>query len=156
MYVWLFTHSCWKYVLLIQVRVTGYDFIGCGEAKNKKEAQGLAAQKFCEFLTSAGFVNPSALPKPPPTNSADVDSASHPHTPTTSLPHSPPVSVLQPQPAGPLIPPPPHPHTPPISHPHAPHPRTPPFSHPHSHIPQYTANVSGYTSFSESSHSDEG
>ena len=138
--------------------MTGYDFIGCGEAKNKKEAQGLAAQKFCEFLISAGFVNPSALPKPPPTNSADVDSASHPHTPTTSLPHSPPVSVLRPQPAGSLIPPPPHPHTPPISHPHAPHPRTPPFSHshPHSHVPQYTANVSGYTSFSESSHSDEG
>ncbi len=146
--------------------MTGYDFIGCGEAKSKKEAQGLAAQKFCEFLVSAGFVNPSALPTPPPTHSADVDSASHPHAPPTPPPHLPPVSGLPPQPAGPLIPPPLHPHTPPTSHPHTPlshshtppplHPNKPPFSPPTTHVPQYTANVQGYTSFSESSHTDEG
>lgn len=48
----------------VKVRVTGFDFIGCGEARNKKDAQGIAAREFCRFLVEQGLVDPKILPTP--------------------------------------------------------------------------------------------
>ena len=47
-----------------QVRVADFDFIGCGEANNKKDAQSLAARSFCKFLVEQGLLDPSTLPAP--------------------------------------------------------------------------------------------
>ena len=41
-----------------------FDFIGCGEASNKRDAQSLAAQSFCKYLVEQGLVDPSTLPVP--------------------------------------------------------------------------------------------
>ena len=41
-----------------------FDFIGCGEASNKKDAQSLAARSFCKFLVEQGLMDPSSLPAP--------------------------------------------------------------------------------------------
>ena len=41
-----------------------FDFIGCGEASNKKDAQSLAARSFCKFLVEQGLLDPSTLPAP--------------------------------------------------------------------------------------------
>ena len=49
---------------MAQVRVPGFDFIGYGEASNKKEAQGGAAKTFCSFLVEQGLVDPHTLPTP--------------------------------------------------------------------------------------------
>lgn len=42
-----------------QLRVEGLDFIGCGEAKNKKEAQIMAAKAFCEYLVAEKRLQPN-------------------------------------------------------------------------------------------------
>lgn len=42
----------------------GFDFIGCGEANSKKDAQSLAARSFCKFLVEQGVLDPSTLPAP--------------------------------------------------------------------------------------------
>ena len=42
-----------------QLRVEGIEFIGCGEAKNKKEAQIVAAKAFCEYLVAQKRLQPS-------------------------------------------------------------------------------------------------
>ena len=42
----------------------GFDFIGCGEAGSKKDAQSLAARSFCKFLVEQGLLDPSTLPTP--------------------------------------------------------------------------------------------
>lgn len=42
-----------------QLRVEGIEFIGCGEAKNKKEAQVIAARAFCEYLVAQKRLQPS-------------------------------------------------------------------------------------------------
>lgn len=42
----------------------GFEFIGCGEAGSKKEAQGIAAKTFCSFLVEQGLVDRSTLPAP--------------------------------------------------------------------------------------------
>ena len=47
-----------------QVRVPGFEFIGCGEARSKKEAQGIAAKMFCQFLVERELIDPSTLPTP--------------------------------------------------------------------------------------------
>lgn len=47
-----------------QVRVPGFEFIGCGEARSKKDAQGIAAKMFCQFLVEQGLIDPSTLPAP--------------------------------------------------------------------------------------------
>ena len=47
-----------------QVRVPGFEFIGCGEARSKKEAQGIAAKMFCQFLVEQGLIDASTLPAP--------------------------------------------------------------------------------------------
>lgn len=47
-----------------QVRVPGFEFIGCGEARSKKEAQGIAAKIFCQFLVEQGLIDSSTLPAP--------------------------------------------------------------------------------------------
>ena len=62
----------------------GFDYIGSGEARNKKEAQGLAAQQFCQFLVENGLIDPSTLP-----------SAPLPSAPLPSAPLDQPVQSLQ-------------------------------------------------------------
>lgn len=47
-----------------QLRVSDFDFIGCGEAGSKKEAQSIAARSFCKFLVDQGLIDPSTLPGP--------------------------------------------------------------------------------------------
>ena len=42
-----------------QLRIEGLDFIGCGEARNKKEAQVMAAKLFCEHLVAERRIQPS-------------------------------------------------------------------------------------------------
>ena len=42
----------------------GFDFIGYGEARNKKDAQGLAAKVFCKFLVEQGLISSQTLPAP--------------------------------------------------------------------------------------------
>ena len=42
-----------------QLRVERVEFIGCGEAKNKKEAQITAAKAFCEYLVAQKRILPS-------------------------------------------------------------------------------------------------
>ena len=42
-----------------QLRVEGIDFIGCGEAKSKKEAQTTAAKAFYEHLVAQKRIQPS-------------------------------------------------------------------------------------------------
>ena len=42
-----------------QLRVEGIEFIGCGEAKSKKEAQTAAAKVFCEHLVAQKRIQPS-------------------------------------------------------------------------------------------------
>lgn len=49
-------------ILHLQVRVQGHDFIGYGEAGNKKAAQGLAAERFVNYLVENGLVNAAELP----------------------------------------------------------------------------------------------
>ena len=51
-----------------ELRVEGYDFVGFGEAKSKKDAQGAAAVSFCQFLVEGGHVTADSLP-------ASLDSA---------------------------------------------------------------------------------
>lgn len=51
-------------VLTSQVRVPGFEFIGYGEARSKKDAQGLAAKVFCKFLVEQGLIDPQTLPAP--------------------------------------------------------------------------------------------
>ena len=46
----------------LQLRVSGHEFIGYGEARNKKTAQGLAAQMFVKHLVDEGIVSLSELP----------------------------------------------------------------------------------------------
>lgn len=41
-----------------------FDFIGCGEAGNKKDAQSAAARSFCKFLAEQRLIDPSTLPGP--------------------------------------------------------------------------------------------
>ena len=40
----------------------GFDVMGCGEARSKKEAQGKAAEMFCNLLAERGIVDPKMLP----------------------------------------------------------------------------------------------
>ena len=49
---------------VLQVRVPDFDFIGCGEAGSKKDAQSLAARSYCKFLVDQGLLDPSTLPGP--------------------------------------------------------------------------------------------
>ncbi len=44
--------------------MTDHDFIGCGEARNKKTAQGQAAKAFVEYLVKDRYVNEADLPVP--------------------------------------------------------------------------------------------
>eukprot|EP00117_Sycon_ciliatum_P013736 scpid107698/ scgid14283/ ATP-dependent RNA helicase A-like protein; DEAH box protein 9; Nuclear DNA helicase II len=44
-----------------ELRLNGFDYVSCGEAKNKKEAQGLAAKQFLEYLVQGGQVCADAL-----------------------------------------------------------------------------------------------
>ena len=41
-----------------------FDFIGCGEASSKKDAQSLAARSFCKFLVEQGQLDLATLPAP--------------------------------------------------------------------------------------------
>ena len=45
----------------LQVRVPGFDFIGCGDGRSKKDAQGLAAKSFAQFLVDQHLVPASAI-----------------------------------------------------------------------------------------------
>ena len=42
----------------------GFEFVGYGEAKSKKDAQGAAAVSFCKFLVEKGRVSAASLPAP--------------------------------------------------------------------------------------------
>lgn len=42
----------------------GFEFIGYGEAKSKKDAQGTAAVSFCNFLVERGIISGASLPAP--------------------------------------------------------------------------------------------
>ena len=48
-------------ICAVQLRLSGFEFVSCGEAKNKKEAQGLAAKQFLEHLVEQGRVPQDAL-----------------------------------------------------------------------------------------------
>ena len=52
----------------------GFEFIGYGEAKSKKDAQGAAAVTFCKFLVESGVVSAASLPAP--LDSVDIESVS--------------------------------------------------------------------------------
>ena len=41
-----------------------FEFIGCGEAGSKKDAQSNAARSFCKFLVEQGLLDPASLPGP--------------------------------------------------------------------------------------------
>ena len=54
----------------MQVRVPGIDIIGCGEARNKKDAQGKAAEMLCNILSKNGMLDPKSLPSVEPQNTS--------------------------------------------------------------------------------------
>lgn len=52
----------WSYDLVfLQLRVPGYDIMGCGEAKGKEDAQEKAAEMFCNLLVENGLVDKKEL-----------------------------------------------------------------------------------------------
>ena len=86
-----------------QLRVPGFDMMGCGEARSKKDAQGKAAEMFCNLLAEKGLVDRRELP---PSGGAGAEEKHLPNTETPSGGNFPP-----PRPPGPshYPPPPPHP-----------------------------------------------
>lgn len=47
--------------MFLQLRVPGYDIMGCGEAKSKEDAQEKAAEMFCNLLVENGLVDKKEL-----------------------------------------------------------------------------------------------
>lgn len=47
--------------MLLQLRVPGYDVMGCGEAKTKEDAEEKAAEMFCNLLVENGLVDKKEL-----------------------------------------------------------------------------------------------
>lgn len=95
-----------------ELRVEGIEFIGCGEAKNKKEAQVIAARAFCEYLVAQkrlqpSELNPSRLAPPheplpclPPQHTPAPLFAGPPHLGTPNRPQHYAVSMVHPGQAG--------------------------------------------------------
>ena len=51
-----------KCLYFFQVRVIGFDFVGCGNSTSKKDAQTNCAQDFCQYLVRNGFLKQTDLP----------------------------------------------------------------------------------------------
>lgn len=49
-------------LIVLQLRVEKYSFVGVGKAPSKKEAQTLAAWKFAEYLVKIGEIQNADLP----------------------------------------------------------------------------------------------
>lgn len=47
--------------MLLQLRVPGYDIMGCGEGKGREDAQEKAAEMFCNLLVENGLVDKKEL-----------------------------------------------------------------------------------------------
>lgn len=80
----------------MQVRVPGFDFIGCGEARNKKDAQGLAAQLFCQFLVQSNLVDGASLPATIPEETQSSLPSANPTPPSVAQESSAPLLSLLP------------------------------------------------------------
>ena len=50
------------FCLFIQVRVDGFDYVGCGNSTSKKDAQTNAAKDFCQYLVREGKLNAAEVP----------------------------------------------------------------------------------------------
>ena len=68
-------HTMICFSFYFEVRVTGYDFIGYGEARSKKEAQAQATQRFCGFLIEQGLIPPDAVNVDQPAKARNIREA---------------------------------------------------------------------------------